>query len=368
MEEPTLRELTEGNLKWIFVGEKGGVGKTTTSCSLATMLAETKKIVNNQDDAATIKPRKVLLISTDPAHNLSDAFNQQFSKEPTLVKGTENLYAMESDPSTLAAQGNPFLDELTEGAEDQAVKTSTDSDAPNPIRDLMKTLGDTMKSLPGVDELSVFSFILRNERIQQFDTVVFDTAPTGHTLRLLAMPQTIGSTFDKVSGNQNESFANLLNMASQLVSMATGVGKSTLAEKLTKWREDIRSVQTQFTDATRTAFVCVCIPEFLSLYETDRLIQELTKYRIQCNNVVVNQLVLRPKDEAPCRMCSARQKIQGKYLSQIIELYGEDFHVVQMPLHGDEVRGVPMLQKFAIPKNKSFRSGHLIAISSYYLT
>ena len=337
MEEPTLRELAEGTLKWIFVGGKGGVGKTTTSCSLATLLASTPVI-----DATTgaSRPRQVLLLSTDPAHNLSDAFNQQFTSAPTLVTGTTNLFAMESDPSTLSQKGNPFLADLTADAAPAA--------SPSPLNDLLRSLGDTMKSLPGVDELSVFSFILRDETIRGFDVVVFDTAPTGHTLRLLAMPQTIGTTMDKVSGGGGgESFGNLLQMAGQLVSAATGVGQSTLADKLTKWREDIRTVQSQFQDATKTAFVCVCIPEFLSLYETDRLIQELAKNRIQCNHVVVNQLVLRPAGEAPCRMCSARQKIQSKYLAQILELYGEDFHVVQMPLHGDEVRGLPMLQKFA---------------------
>ena len=113
--------------------------------------------------------------------------------------------------------------------------------------------------------------------------------------------------------------------------------------KMESLRETIAEVNSQFTDADMTTFVCVCIAEFLSLYETERMIQELSNYQIDTHAIVVNQLLF-PSDGDGCERCKARWKMQKKYLDQIEELYDE-FNVVKMPLLTEEVRGKEKLEK-----------------------
>ncbi|KAL1864866.1 Golgi to ER traffic-related protein [Diaporthe australafricana] len=317
--EPTLQSiLDQRSLRWIFVGGKGGVGKTTTSCSLAIQLAKVR--------------RSVLLISTDPAHNLSDAFSQKFGKEARLIDGFTNLSAMEIDP-------NGSIQDLLAGQGEG----DTNQDAMGGMGGMMQ---DLAFAIPGIDEAMSFAEVLKQVKSLSYETIIFDTAPTGHTLRFLQFPSVLEKALAKVSQLSSQ-YGPLLNgfLGSQGGALPNGQNLGEMMEKLEGLRATISEVNTQFKDEALTTFVCVCIPEFLSLYETERMIQELASYGIDTHSIVVNQLLF-PGPGSACEQCNARRKMQKKYLDQIEELYDE-FNVVKMPLLVEEVRGKEKLERFS---------------------
>lgn len=149
-------------------------------------------------------------------------------------------------------------------------------------------LGDLTSSIPGIDEAMSFSELMNQVEDMQYDTVVFDTAPTGHTLRLLSFPNMLETSLEKIDGISN-SFGGIMNQVMSLLGNS-GVGFEDVKKKLADMKESIHKVSLRFKNAEETTFVCVCIPEFLSVYETERLVQQLTKYGISVNSVVINQV------------------------------------------------------------------------------
>ncbi|KKZ62556.1 ATPase GET3 [[Emmonsia] crescens] len=316
--EPTLQNLLDQKtLRWVFVGGKGGVGKTTTSCSLAIQLAKVRK--------------SVLLISTDPAHNLSDAFGQKFGKEARLIDGFDNLSAMEIDP-------NGSIQDLLAAGGDQG-------DDPMAGLGLGGMMQDLAFSIPGVDEAMSFAEVLKQVKSLSYEVIIFDTAPTGHTLRFLQFPTVLEKALAKLSQLSSQFGPMLNSVLGARGGLPGGQNLDEILSKMESLRETIGEVNAQFKDADLTTFVCVCIAEFLSLYETERMIQELTSYQIDTHCIVVNQLLFPGKDSS-CDQCKARRKMQKKYLNEIEELY-EDFNVVRMPMLVEEVRGKEKLEKFS---------------------
>lgn len=189
-----------------------------------------------------------------------------------------------------------------------------------------------------------FAEVLKQVKSLSYETIVFDTAPTGHTLRFLQFPTVLEKALAKLSQLSSQFGPMLNSLISARGGLPGGQNLDELLVKMESLRETIAEVNTQFKDADLTTFVCVCIPEFLSLYETERMIQELAGYHIDTRSIVVNQL-LYPHPTSQCDQCTARRRMQRKYLDQIEELYDE-FHVVKMPLLVEEVRGKEKLEQY----------------------
>ena len=312
-EETIQNILDQKTLKWIFVGGKGGVGKTTISASLSILLSKQGK--------------KVLIISTDPAHNLSDAFNQKIGKQPTIIKGFENLYGIELDPE----KDMNNIDKLNEILHVEE-KSKVDG--------LLQTMEGTF---PGIDEANNLKYISNLLDNKDYDIVVFDTAPTGHTLKLLEMPLIIGKSMEKIM--------ELKLQFSPVIDSVGGVLGPEIDQKLNKFftkmnelKDHMQKISDRFKDAEKTTFIAVCIPEFLSVYETERLVESLFKENIDIRNVVVNQVLMCDNPDK-CKMCKSRTKMQKKYLEKIEEMF-EDFHIIKVPLQKNEIRGAKNLENF----------------------
>mgnify|MGYP000141131101 FL=1 len=209
-------------------------------------------------------------------------------------------------------------------------------------------LSEIMGSIPGIDEATSFGQILKSLDQYNFDVIIFDTAPTGHTLRLLNFPKILEKGIIKLI-ELKEKFGGMLTSMGGMMGQGGPQGDpealhKKLFESMDGMKKKIEDINAQFKDPSKTTFVAVCIPEFLSMYETERLAIELAKQEIDIRNIVVNQ-VLFPDPRESCKKCIARRKMQDKYLTQIKEIY-DDFHITVNPQLDQEVRGIELLKQF----------------------
>jgi arsenite-transporting ATPase len=266
----------------IFVGGKGGVGKTTTSSALAVQLA--------------LQDLNVLVVSTDPAHSLGDALDED------LRKGRGKPVVL-TDPLT---GGRLHATEINSEA---ALKDFRENLASFDIDRLASSLGvsaDLLESLglrefsgllnnppPGLDELVALGNVM-DDVSDEYDVVVVDTAPTGHTLRLLALPQFL----DGLLGKLIKLRMKLSGLTSTLQAFLgdTGAQERTQTidnalDKLEKFRLKISNFEKNLKDSSMTSFLVVTVPTKLAVEESKRLVAELTNQSITVNNIVVNMCV-----------------------------------------------------------------------------
>jgi arsenite/tail-anchored protein-transporting ATPase len=274
--------------RFIFFSGKGGVGKSTMSCATAVWLAG--------------KGYKTLLVTTDPAPNLSDIFNQPIGHQVTPIKGIHNLSCIEIDP-----------DIASEEYRERAIA---------PARDILddrqlEIIKEQMKS-PCVEEVAAFDKFIEFMDDPQYDVVIFDTAPTGHTIRLLELPGSWTAEIEKGG------------------STCIGPSASLQASKH-KYEKAISYLQ----DEHKTSFVFVLRAEKLSILETGRSARELAALGIRISFLIINGLL-------PAEACTDdffRNKLaEQESRLKTIEQEFKEIDRVYFPLAGAELNGIELFR------------------------
>ncbi|CAI5513140.1 unnamed protein product [Closterium sp. Naga37s-1] len=343
--------------KYYMVGGKGGVGKTSVSAALAVKFAN--------------EGHRTLVVSTDPAHSLSDSFAQDVSGgTPVAVEGTDlPLFAMEIDPEQAreefrTATGKDggkgvkdFMDSVGLGGwVDQLseLKLGELLDTPPPGLDEAVAIakGRVGRNLfelldtppPGLDEAVAIAKVvqfMQSPEYSDFTRIVFDTAPTGHTLRLLSLPDFLDASIGKILTLKNK-----ISSATSAVKSLFGQedGKpDTAVEKLEQLKERMVMVREIFRDQKATEFIIVTIPTIMAINESSRLLKSLEVEGVPVKRLIVNQIL--PKSNSDCKFCNIKRKDQQRALD-IVEADQDLSHlrVIQSPLFDLEIRGVPALK------------------------
>uniref|UniRef100_A0A7R9XZ74 ArsA/GET3 Anion-transporting ATPase-like domain-containing protein n=1 Tax=Micromonas pusilla TaxID=38833 RepID=A0A7R9XZ74_MICPS len=281
VESAGFSEMSAGrDRKYYMVGGKGGVGKTSLSSSLAVKFA--------------MNGHPTLLVSTDPAHSLSDSLAQDVTGGvPVCVDGTDaQLYAMEVDPNQAKEEFAAFAKQtdMSQGAKDFMGSVGLGGLA-DQLGDLK--LGELLDTPPpGLDEAIAISKVvqfIKDEKYAKFTRIVFDTAPTGHTLRLLSLPDFLDKSIGKIVRLRQK-----LTSATDAVKGLFGVddGKQDEAvAKLEKLKAQLQEVKDLFRNEKTTEFVIVTIPTVLGISESGRLLSSLEKEKVPTRRLVVNQIV-----------------------------------------------------------------------------
>ena len=285
---PFIHELSNnGHRHTVFFAGKGGVGKTVASCISAIWLARSGY--------------KTLLVTTDPAAHLRDVLGAAIGDHPAPIPGIENLWAAKIDPKSAA-------EEYKKRILDDAKKRGRPPEA-------IKTMEEELDS-PCTEEMAAFDQFIDLASQSEWKAVVFDTAPTGHTLRLLELPVDWSKQIDI------RAFASVDKEA---------------ADNTAKQR--FGKVIDMMKDPAQSTFSFVMFPESTPILEAYRASQELATLDIHTGMVVANYII--PQEQTDNAFVHSRRAMQNKYLQEISKKF--NVPVVQIPLLPQEIKGLEML-------------------------
>ncbi len=303
----------------IFCGGKGGVGKTTLSAALAVLAAR--------------RGRKTRLVSTDPAHSLSDLLEQPLGPEPTRTHW--GFEACELDPEHLADQ---YLARTTQHLRDYV--------RPNLYDEIDRQMAQARNAPGAMDAAFLEHLAGLISRDDETDLLIFDTAPTGHTLHLLSLPETMAAWTDGLLGR----FEASRKMSEQLRGMLPGQDESAieqrrahLAHVLNERRQLFRLARERLTNADHTAFVLVMTPERLSVLETARAMDTLTDHGIPVGGLIINQILPASSSD---EFLSARRGVQETHLEEIGQRFA-GHPMLEVPLWPQEILSIRGLEALA---------------------
>lgn len=301
------RLKSKENMRIILFTGKGGVGKTTSAAATAIKCAK--------------MGYKTLVVSTDPAHSLSDALNVPLNPEPTPI--TDNLWGQEFDVY-------------------YSMKKHWDN-----MRNLMLTIfkwrgvknivAEELSVLPGMEEASAFLWIEQYYREKTYDVLIIDSAPTGETLTLLSLPQVMQSWLTKALPK----FA--IKTVGALVRRTSGVPIDKGFEELEKLFNKLEQVQKIMLDPEVCSIRIVCNPERMVIQEAKRAYTYLQLYGYNVDAVIVNRVLPEAMGEAGS-VFEKYVKSQGEYLEEIDESFAP-MPIFKVQHVGQEVFGLELLDR-----------------------
>ncbi|WP_051531407.1 ArsA family ATPase [Clostridiisalibacter paucivorans] len=293
--------------KIVFFGGKGGVGKTTCSAAFAIHCA-------NQGE-------KTLLVSTDPAHSTSDIFETEIGSD--VVKLRENLYSIEIDADR---ESEKYIDGIR--------KNLSRIISPIILEEIKRQL-DAAAISPGTQESAMFDKMVEiiNEKSNEYDRIIFDTAPTGHTIRLLSLPELLGGWIDSLLKRRRKIIKLKQMVSDDRKKDEELINEDPILKILNRRKENMERARKIIIDEERLSFVFVLNAERLPIEETKKAINVLKKYNLSVNYLIVNRIL--PTDLKDDFWIKKKTK-EKEYISIIKESF-KDKKIITLPMLQDDM-------------------------------